>query len=44
MKKVEVGDKRLLSYGYVVDHDAQKANPEPIQSKTDVFPAKGGSI
>lgn len=44
MKKTEVGDKRVLSHGYVVDHDAQKAKHELIQSKTDVFLAKGGSI
>jgi len=44
MKKVEVGDKRVLSHGYVVDHNAQKAKHELIRSKTDVFLAKGGSI
>ena len=44
MKKVEVGDKRVLSHGYVVDHGAQKAKHALIRSKTDAFLAKGGSI
>ena len=44
MKKVEVGEKRPLSHGYMVDHGAKKAEQDLIQDKTDEFLAEGGNI
>ena len=44
MKKREVGEKRPLSHGYTVDHEAQAKASADIQSQTEVFLSQGGKI
>ena len=44
MKKLEIGDKRPLSHGYTVDHEAKKAESDLIEAQTAEFIANKGSI
>ena len=44
MKKIEVGDKRVLSPGYTVDRDAKKAQSDLIKEKTAAFIANKGEV
>ena len=44
MKKVEVGEKRPLSNGYMVNRGAKKAEQDLIQDKTDEFLVNGGKV
>ena len=44
MKKTELGDKRPLSHGYIVNRISKKAEQDEIQKQTDDFIASGGKI
>ena len=44
MKKIEVGEKRVLSPGYTVDRDAKKAQSDLIKEKTAAFIANKGEV
>ena len=44
MNKIEVGDKRPLSAGLVVDRDAKQAESDLIESQTAEFIANKGKV
>ena len=44
MNKIEVGDKRPLSAGLVVDRDAKQAESDLIEEQTVTFIANKGKV
>ena len=44
MNKLEVGEKRPLSTGYIVDRAAKKSQSEEIAEQTAEFIAKKGKV